>query len=335
MDPWPKEKSADRVPPTTEPSVKHMKTHPPAPAAQEPILLTVSRFFSVPAERVFDAWLDRASVGRWLFATPGGEMQRVEMDARANGKFVIVEKRGPALAEHFGTYHVIERPGRLVFSFAMNPEDKPTRVTVRIEPMSVGCKLTLTHELSPAWAGIRQKVHAGWTMILEALAAKILGERDFVISRVFDAPRGLVWKAWTDDKQMEWWGPKGVTIHHAELDLRPGGIFHYAMRAPDGREMWGKWVILEIVPPERLVFVSSFSDEAGGIRRHPMAATWPLEVLSTITFDEQEGRTLLTVRWLPVHATEVESKTFEASHESMKAGWTGTLDRLAEHLAKD
>jgi len=160
------------------------------------------------------------------------------------------------------------------------------------------------------------------------------GERDFVISRVFDAPRDLVWKAWTDPSRMEWWGPKGVTIHHAKLDFRPGGIFHYAMRSPEGRDMWGRWVILEIVPPERLLFVNSFSDEAGGITRHPMSATWPLELLSTITFAQQDGKTLLTVRELPVNATDVERKTFDEGHESMRGGWSGSLDRLAEHLAK-
>jgi len=159
-------------------------------------------------------------------------------------------------------------------------------------------------------------------------------ERPFVISRIFNAPRDLVWKAWTEREHMQWWGPKGVSIHHARLDLRPGGTFHYCMKTPEGREMWGKWVIREIVKPERLVFVNSFSDAAGGLTRHPMSPHWPLETLSTVTFAAQGDQTLLTIQWLPLNATEIERKTFGEGHESMRNGWGGTLDRLAEHLAK-
>jgi uncharacterized protein YndB with AHSA1/START domain len=157
--------------------------------------------------------------------------------------------------------------------------------------------------------------------------------REFVISRVFDAPRELVFKTWTEQKHMEWWGPKGVTIHHAKMDLHPGGLFHYCMKTPDGHEMWGRWIIREVAPPERLVFVNSFSDEAAGITRHPMNPDWPREILSTITFATQDGKTLLTIRWLPLNPTEAERKTFDEGHESMKNGWTGSLNRLTEYLA--
>src|SRR4051794_25044239 len=88
--------------------------------------------------------------------------------------------------------------------------------------------------------------------------------REFVVTRVFDAPRDLVFKAWTEPERLKhWWGPKGFTLFACEIDPRPGGDFHYGMRSPDGRAMWGKWVFREVVPPERLVFLASFSDEQG------------------------------------------------------------------------
>jgi uncharacterized protein YndB with AHSA1/START domain len=133
---------------------------------------------------------------------------------------------------------------------------------------------------------------------------------------------------------MYWWGPKGFTMRVCKLDLRPGGVFHYCMRSPDGRDMWGKWVFREIVAPERIVFVNSFSDEQGGLTRHPWSPTWPLEVLSTLTFAEHEGRTTLTLHGIPLNATEVERKTFEAGRDGMRQGFAGTLDQLAEYLAK-
>jgi uncharacterized protein YndB with AHSA1/START domain len=156
----------------------------------------------------------------------------------------------------------------------------------------------------------------------------------FVITRTLNAPRDVVWKAWTESRHMERWGPKGVTLHQARLDLRPGGVFHYCMKTPDGREMWGRWVIWDIDRPRRLVFVNSFSDKAGGITRHPTSPDWPAEVLSTIMFAEQAGRTLLIVEWLPLNPSEVERRTFDQGHASMQNGWTGTLDRLSDYLAK-
>jgi uncharacterized protein YndB with AHSA1/START domain len=160
-------------------------------------------------------------------------------------------------------------------------------------------------------------------------------DREFLVSRVFETPRALVFGAWTEpDRLACWFGPKGFTMLSCTLDLRPGGVFHYGMQSPDGRTMWGRWVFREIVAPERLVFVASFSDEAGGVARHPFAADWPLEVLSTLTFTERpDGRTLLAMRGVPLNATAAEAQTFHDAHEAMQKGWAGTLDQLAAYLA--
>ena len=158
---------------------------------------------------------------------------------------------------------------------------------------------------------------------------------DFVISRTFDAPRDLVWKAFTEPERMkQWWGPKGFTVIASQMDLRPGGTYHYGLRAPDGTQMWGKMVYREIVPPARMVLINSFSDEAGGITRHPMSPNWPLEMYSVFTFEDVGGKTKFTVRWSPHNATEEERKVFAASHDSMRGGWGGTLDQLAAYLPK-
>jgi uncharacterized protein YndB with AHSA1/START domain len=158
---------------------------------------------------------------------------------------------------------------------------------------------------------------------------------DFVITRVFDAPRDLVWKAFTDPERMkEWWGPKGFSVITSKMDLRPGGTYHYGMKAPDGAAIWGKFIFREIVAPERMVFINSFSDEAGGQTRHPMAPTWPLELLSTFTFEDVGGKTKVTIRWAPHNASEEERKTFDAGHDSMRQGWGGTMEQLQTYLAK-
>jgi uncharacterized protein YndB with AHSA1/START domain len=157
---------------------------------------------------------------------------------------------------------------------------------------------------------------------------------EFVISRTFEAPLERVWNAWTYPGHMkQWWGPKGSIILDCKIDLRPGGTCHYRMRY-NNQDMWGKFVYREIVRPERLVFVTSFSDEKGGLTRHPLSPTWPLEMLSTLTLSERAGRTTLKIEWLPLSPTEAERKTFEAGQDSMQQGWTGTLDQLSEYLEK-
>jgi uncharacterized protein YndB with AHSA1/START domain len=158
----------------------------------------------------------------------------------------------------------------------------------------------------------------------------------FVISRVFDAPRDKVWKAWTEVERLkQWWGPKGFVVTHCKVDLRPGGIMHYCLRTPDGNEMWGKFAYREIVKPERLVWINSFSDKEGGTTVHPMSPDWPREMLTKVTFEEQGGKTKVTVQWTPVDAsTEVERKTFEDGRGSMQQGWTGTFEQFEQYFAR-
>ncbi len=132
---------------------------------------------------------------------------------------------------------------------------------------------------------------------------------------------------------MKWWGPKGFKMIVGNLDLKPGGIFHYGMQAPDGSEMWGKWVFREVVKPERLVFISSFSDKDAGLTRHPMAPTWPIEMLATATFIDRDGKTLLVNRVVALNASDEERATFEGNFASMTQGYGGTWDQLAAYLA--
>jgi uncharacterized protein YndB with AHSA1/START domain len=174
----------------------------------------------------------------------------------------------------------------------------------------------------------------------------------FTISRVFDAPRGEVWKAWTEAERLKkWWGPAGFKVHTCKVDLRPGGIFLYGMTAPDGSDMWGKMAYREIEAPKKLVFINSFSDPKGGVTRHPWHQTWPLEMLSTITFDEVgsspkeqrsspkeqgAGKTKVTVHWVPAESSsELECRTFDEGRDSMKQGWGGTMNQLTDHLKRD
>ena len=126
---------------------------------------------------------------------------------------------------------------------------------------------------------------------------------------------------------------EGFVVFGATMDLRPGGSYHFGLRAPGGDEMWGKFVYREISPPHRLVWVHSFSDAAGNVVKHAMSQDWPLLMLATVTFVEQAAGTLLTIRFAALDASETERDVFAANHDSMQQGWTGTLDQLVRYLS--
>ena len=136
----------------------------------QPIVLEVSRHIDAAPERVFDAWLDPDQVGQWLFATPEGVMEKVEIDPRVGGQFLIVERRGGEAAEHFGEYLEIDRPRKLVFTFAALRGAGFTKVTVTIAPDGDGSRLVLVHEMDPQWAEYEDRTREGWTKILDGLA---------------------------------------------------------------------------------------------------------------------------------------------------------------------
>ena len=145
-------------------------------------------------------------------------------------------------------------------------------------------------------------------------------ERELTIARVFDAPRKVVFAAWTDPKQVaQWWGPTGFTNPVCELDVRPGGAILIHMRAPDGTVYPMSGVYKEIVEPERLVFTSNALDKDGKAI---------FENVNTVIFSEQDGKTTVTLR-----VEVLKSSAGAVQHlAGMEMGWKLTLDRLGEYL---
>lgn len=148
--------------------------------------------------------------------------------------------------------------------------------------------------------------------------------KEVVITRVFDAPRDLVFQAWTDPKHVaQWWGPRWFTNPVCEWDARPGGEIYIEMTAPDGMAAPMRGVFDEVDPPERLVFTGTALPDENG---QPQLVT-----RNTITFDEQaDGKTLLTMRAEVIKAGPMAAGALAG----MEEGWSQSLDKLAEHLAE-
>lgn len=153
-------------------------------------------------------------------------------------------------------------------------------------------------------------------MSANASRAPTADERELVVTRLIDAPRDLVFRAWTDPVHVaRWWGPQGFTTTFCDMDIRPGGAFRFCMRSPEGTDHWKRGVYQEIVAPERIVFTFAWEDLTGQPGH---------ELLTTITFAEHGTKTLLTLH----------QAVFETSEgcEDHRGGWTSCLERFAEYL---
>ncbi len=155
-------------------------------------------------------------------------------------------------------------------------------------------------------------------------------DKALLISRVFDAPRELVWKLWTEpERVMRWWGPIGFTSPISKIDLRVGGAYLYCMRSPEGKDYWSTGVYREIVPMEKIVCTDSFADENGNVvpaSYYGMNGDWPKELLVTVMFEENEGKT----KFIMLHS----GFPSDSDRDMAKEGWNTSLDKLAKELAK-
>lgn len=152
--------------------------------------------------------------------------------------------------------------------------------------------------------------------------------KDLVITRIFNAPVSLVWKAWTDPQHfMRWWGPKAYTSPFCQMDFRVGGKYLFCMKAADGQEFWTTGIYREIVALKKIVWTDSFSDKKGNVvpaTYYGMGDDFPLEMEVTLLFEESDGKTKMTLRHVGIPGAEMQEQT--------SGGWNESLDKLEATL---
>jgi len=160
------------------------------------------------------------------------------------------------------------------------------------------------------------------------MTTTLKNKNELIITRIFDAPRELAWKAWTEPEWLKkWWGPKYFTAPVVTNDLRVGGKYLYCMRSPEGKDYWGTGVYREIIPLERLVLTDSFADEKGKVvpaSHYGMGKEFPLELLVTVTFEALGNKTKMILRHEGIPEGDMKDLTL--------AGWSGSFDKLAESI---
>lgn len=300
--------------------------------------IVITRLIDAPVARVWRAWTDNAEIVKWW--GPHGfsdETQEREFKAGGHWRHTMIGPDGTRFS-NYATYKEIEKEKRILLVNGGSKEDEAKGVGFRSEITfkPVGNKTEITMHMTLPTAEMRAfvvKEHRaieGGQQTLSRLNAHCTGQ--FTIFRLVDAPRERVWRAWTDPKEMgAWFGPKGSETTYSELDFRVGGSYHYAMKT-GGVELWGLIFYREIEKPSKMVYVQQFSDKDRGMGIHPMAPTWPKQMLTTVHLQDIGTKTLISLYWDPIEPTAAERDTFVKAMEGMAGGWGGSFDRLDAHL---
>jgi uncharacterized protein YndB with AHSA1/START domain len=306
--------------------------------------ISITRVLDAPRTLVWEACHQCEHLAHW-WGPRGYELIECSVDLRPGGGYRFVQRALDGSIHPFhGSYREIQKPERVVFTQVYEPiPDAELVVTTTLTEVDGKTAMT-QHMLFPSkeardgmiatgmeW-GQRQSFERLDEVLAELYQRQVAGP-ELEISREFDAPRELVWKAWTDRQALAaWWGAAGTTITVKAFDLRPGGLFLYSMTSPNGPDIWARFTYREVSPIERLVFINSFSDEAGGMGTNPWMPGWPLEIVSILTLEDLGGRTKLTIHGAPINATAAERTAFEGGRAGMKGGFEGTFRKLDSYL---
>ncbi len=305
--------------------------------------IVIERTVNAPRDLVWRALTEADHVALWW--GPNGFTNTIDrMDVKVGGEWRFT-MHGPDGTDYPNliVYREVRKPEYLAYdhSDGKNPPQQHFSASITLqEAGATKTKVTLRSIFPTAMARqavMGYAVEGGKQTLgrLDAYAeATDFLARPFRMSRRFDAPREMVFRAWGEAEALrQWWGPKGADIEVAKLEFRPGGFFHYAMKTPGGA-MWGRFMYREIVAPERICWINSFSNEGCGVTRAPFNALIPLEFENTIELIPQGGLTWLNLRSVPLGATDEERNFVEGFHVSLSQGFGGTFDALAAYLAK-
>lgn len=311
--------------------------------------LLISRDYDAPLALVWKAWTEPQHLAQW-FGPTGFSITTYEFNLKPKGLWRFT-MHGPDGRDYQNRVEYIEIVPHKTLVYAQGGEGSTADIQfhVTVSFREKGGKTTVTmRSVFPTKEQFEKVVREfgaleGAKQHMARLADHLpkaadpntaTPEKALVLSRQFDAPPSAVWNAWTDPVQLaQWWGPKEAKLEILKADIRVGGCFHYAMKWP-GQTMYGLSVYRELEAPSRLVWVNSFADEQGKVARAFFSKDFPLEVLNTVRLTEQGTKTLLSLRSAPIHATREERAFFEGMFRSMEQGYGGTLDQLANHLAR-
>jgi uncharacterized protein YndB with AHSA1/START domain len=308
----------------------------------KPQIIT-SRLINAPRELVWKVLTSPDHI-KHCWGPDGFTHTITKMDVQPGGQWLFM-MHGPDGTDYPNrvNYHTVKPPSFMSFEHD-GGKDGPGefRFNGEIELFDEGSKTRIEMRLTLGSIEMRDGIAgyaaAGGRQNLERLAAYLAPMVDplnkFVIEHTFPVSQARLFEVCTKVEHVQkWMSPSGTKVMKAQQDLKPGGSYHYGMEMPDGNVMWGLATYREITPNSQLIYAQSFSDKDGGITSHPMAPTWPLEMLTVFDFiPEGENQTRLKITWINTRISDDEIKTFASAHAGMTQGWTGSLDQLNIYL---
>ena len=295
-----------------------------------------TRVFDAPRELVFKVWIDPKHVQQW-WGPHGFSNPRCDWDARA-GRPIYVDMKGPdGTVYPTGEFREVIAPERIVFLSAV-PDGKGGSLfevlnTVTFTERGGQTTISISAQLvrkSLGADGYLKGMSEGWAQTLDRLASHVAttaSDREIVSTRLFDAPRELVFQAWSDPKHLaNWWGPKGFSTTTHLFEFKPGGMWRFVMHGPDGTDYQNKITFVEIAEPQRIIY------RHGGDRGPEDRDVEPVNFQVTVTFEpEGEDKTRLNMRMVFPSAA---AKNFTEERYGAIQGQRQTLDRLGWYVAK-
>lgn len=297
--------------------------------------LTIERSYDATPEQIWAALTDPSQMKLWYINIP-------DFKPEVGHQFQF--EGGPPDKTYLHLCEIKEVVPNEVIAYSWRFDGFPGDSLVRFELLPDGkkTKVRLTHSGIESFAAANasdfnaKNFEIGWLHLMNANLVDFLAVKfNLKLTRLLDAPRDLVFKAWTEPQHLaNWWGPAGMGLRVVRFDLQPGGIFHYAMVAQNGAEMFGRMAYREITPPVRLVWVNSFADAEGNVAQSAYFPNneFPLEILNILTLTEENGKTILQLTGGPLNATAEQEAFYVGMIPNMEQGFGGTFQKLQDYL---
>lgn len=307
--------------------------------------LHLTRLYDAPVKLVWEAWSDPKKAAKW-WGPRGFTITTHSKDLRPGGHWDYT-MHGPDGVDYNNVTDYLEVVPfqKLVYDHGGNRnENRPPlfRVTVTFEEVKGKTKMDMTMTFPSVEVAIELKKHikqavgnGTWDRLGEYLEEEMTHNDVFFINRSFETDINTMFEMWTKPEHFsKWLPPTGMTMQFLKADIKVGSEAFYKMT--DGKEMtmYGKTKYLEIRRPDLIKYIQMFSNEQGGPGKHPLAPTWPEQMLVTVQLTEEGPKqTRVTVRWdIYGEATPAERETFHVAKPGMTLGWTGSFDKLEDLL---
>ncbi len=312
-------------------------------AKNKPNEIYIIRNYDAPVKTIWEAWTDPEKVAQW-WGPRGFTLTTMSKDLRTGGSWVYT-MHGPDGVDYPNVtkYLEVEKYSRMVYDHGGSADRPPMfRVTVQFTEANGKTKMEMTMALPTAEAAAQTKKFikkAGgdstWDRLGEYLEKNSSGREKFFINRSFAVPLEKMFEMWTNPEHLaKWVSPTGFEMKFIRSEIAVGSTTFSYMTDGKNIKMYARASYLEISKPNRIVYTQQFCDENEKLTRHPMSATWPETMLTTLTLSEEgSSQTRITICWEPFgNVTPEEMATFVMAKSGMTQGWTGSFDKLDSYL---